>query len=142
MAESFHRAEATQIESSCDGIRRYLGRYSVPDLLALKQGALNSERTANAGLTQLRASNAYIQLAKRVRDHPKKAEIARQIIHHGKQSLEHTPYNVGHSHITPEMSISDGEEGIRCANQLFQEYRDGEKQKPTSGEASSSTNHH
>ena len=141
IAELYHRAKATEIESHCDDIRTYSRTYSVPDLLACKQRFLALRRLANAGLTQLRASNAYIQLTKRVKDHPKEAEIAKQIIKHGKESLEHSPYNIGRTHITAEMSISDGEEGIRRANQLFQEYRDGEERK--SGEASSSnTDHH
>ena len=144
-AERSHRDKAERIDSTCGGLRTYysgLRYHSIPDLDAQKQRSLNLKRDAEAGLMQLRASNAYIQLAKRVTDHPREAEIvSRLIISHGKQSLEHTPYNVQRSHtITAQQSISDGKEGIRRAKQRFQDYRDGEKRK--SGEASSSNTHH
>ena len=141
-AERSHRAKATALESLCDRIREHPGSRSRMNLLSCRGRFIDWKYAANTGLSQLRASNAYIQLAKRAKDHPEKAEIARQIIEHDEKSLNHTPDAGLIGHPTLRMSISDAKEGIDRANQLFREYRDGEKRRPTSGEASSSTNHH
>ena len=136
VAGGLHRDRAKRLESHYHSILP--GGYSNPDLLAFKRQCLSSKEAANAGLTQLDASNAYKKTYELAEGTGDRVELAMKVVAHDKKSLDHIPPSAGDI-IHSRMSISDGEDGIRRAKQLSQEYRDLGKRE--SGEASRSTHH-
>jgi len=93
------------------------GKHTRDDLIALKEQFESSERHATAGLTRLKASNAYkeaFEHARHVGDRAGTQRLFQNMILQSRLSLNHTPANA--ANFNPEHAISDAISAEQNAN--------------------------